>query len=271
MSQETAEPIAEARTARAGVAARVLRLIDDPDASAAGLARTISTDPIFAAKILRVANSTYYGLSGRVSTLPFAVSVVGFQAVRSISVVIAAGLDDPTAAPEGFWQSAAIAATAGELVAPVLEADPGDSFSVGLLHTLGTALLHQQKPTARLCLPLSVDADALVQEELDVHGISHETLAAKILSTWHVPGRVCAVIGRHHQPLLPDAPPLERTLHVARLLTDLALSQDDAGESADADIAWLSQGRIVQPDVPALLVRIRERAEALLDGLQPRL
>jgi HD-like signal output (HDOD) protein len=255
--------------ARAQAAARVLQLCDDPDTSAQQLARAIGTDPVFAAKVLRVANSSYYGLSGRVSTLPFAVSVVGFQTVRSLAVVAAAGLDDPNATPSGFWEGAALSATAAEVFAPLLEADSGDAFSLGLLHTLGSALLHQHRPLGLVCLPEPDDATTLATAELAGYGTTHEVVGARVLSMWHFPDRVCTLIARHHEPVLPDASPLERTLHAARGVAD-GLLRGGPPDGLETSIAWLTDGRVSPDELPALFDRVQDRASALLDGLQTR-
>ncbi len=255
--------------ARAQAAARVLQLCDDPDASAQQLARAIGTDPVFAAKVLRVANSSYYGLSGRVSTLPFAVSVVGFQTVRSLAVVAAAGLDDPNATPQGFWEGAALTATAAEVLAPLLEADSGDAFSLGLLHTLGSALLHQHRPLGLVCLPEPDELSELASAEVAAYGTTHETIGARVLQMWHFPDRVCTLIARHHEALMPDASPLERTLHAARGVAD-GLLREETPERIEPSVAWVTDGLVTDEELPALFDRVKERAAALLDGLQTR-
>jgi HD-like signal output (HDOD) protein len=255
---------------RAAAAARVLQLADDPDTSAQDLARAMGTDPVFAARVLRVANSTYYGLSGRVSHLPFAVSVIGFQAVRSLAVVAAAGLDTPDGAPEGFWRAAALTATGAELVAAMIGADTGDAFCVGLLHTIGAALLHQHQPLAALCLPESADPRALVAAEEERYGIGHDRLGARVLAAWHFPEHVSDLIGRHHDPVLPDASPLERSLKAARSLADQLLLDRAPTPAQQGQLAWLTEGRIGEGDLPGVLERMADRSAALLDGLVPR-
>ena len=256
--------------ARAGAAANLLRLADDPNTSAQDLARAAATDPLFAARLLRVANSTYYGLSGRVSTLPFAVSVVGFQVVRTYAVIAAAGLDGDDAAPQGFWRAAALCATAAEQVAPMIGANPGDAFCVGLLHTLGAALLHRDHAgEITLCLPEPPDATNLIGHERDTMGVSHDVLAAGVLRSWQFPEHVVSVVGRHHQQVLPDAQPLERALHLARSLADTLL-REDGEDLGEATLSWLSEGRITPADVPALLELVTERSATLLEGLRPR-
>jgi len=258
---------------RAAAAARVLQLVDDPDTSAQDLARAMGTDPVFAARVLRVANSTYYGLSGKVSTLPFAVSVLGFEVVRSMAVVAAAGLDDAAGAPPGFWPAAALAATGAELVAPIVGASVGDAFALGLLHTIGAALLHQQQELPALCLPEADsqgDLEALLNGERDRYGITHAHLGGAVLTAWHFPAQICVLISRHHDQILPDAEPLERALHCSRLLTDHLLKGRPAAPGLPAQLAWLTQGRLGEAELGPLLERMTHLAAALQEGLRPR-
>jgi HD-like signal output (HDOD) protein len=276
---------------RSPVAVTVIRLTDDPDASAVDLAHAIGADAVFTARILRVANSAYYGLAGRVSTLPYAVSVLGFRTIRALAVVAATGFGTPNTTPVGFWQAAATTACAGELVAPALGADSGDAFCLGLLHILGAAVLHQQQPLPCLCLPLPQDAAGLLQVEDDRYGTSHDLAGAQLLDTWSFPRHITALIVRHHQPLLSDASPLERTLHVARALTHQLLMEDNRAdrtadqiadghrldEPADSvtaageapSIEWLTDGRLTRHDTHPLLAHLRQRTPHLLDSLQP--
>jgi HD-like signal output (HDOD) protein len=256
---------------RAAAAARVLRYADDPDTSAQDLARVIGTDPVFAARVLRVANSTYYGLSGRVSTLPFAVSVVGFQTVRSLAVVAAAGLDDPDGAPPGFWDAAALTATGAELVAPLVGADAGDAFCVGLLHLIGAALLHQHRPLDRVCLPFAEDPEAALAAEEDGYGISHDQVGARVLTAWHFPEHVCELIGRHHKPVLPHDVPLARALFIARILAHgLLVGEGVPARGAAEQFSWLTDGRLGETELIGVLERMADRSAALLQGLVPR-
>jgi HD-like signal output (HDOD) protein len=253
---------------RAAAAQSVLRLVDDPDTGAADLAQVIGTDPAFAARVIRVANSSYFGMSSRVSTLPFAVSIIGFQAIRGLAVAAAAGLDGPNAAPAGFWLAATTAATAADLVAPTLGAHPGDAFCLGLLHTLGSALLHQHQQPATLCLPGPVEDADLTRHEIDIYGIGHADAAARVLTAWKFPQHLCTLIARHHEPVLPDATPLERVLPTARALTHLALTdQPRDNPSNDLTLARLTQGRLAHPELDTLIERIHERAAALHEAL----
>jgi HD-like signal output (HDOD) protein len=269
-SAGTSVPVRSPRSvpARSGVATRVLLLVDDPDVGVSDLAAAVGADPALASRTIALANSAYYGLSGRVGTLHYAISVLGFQTVRALAVSVAAGLHGPTAVPTGFWEQAATAATAANLVAPVFQASAPDAFCAGLLHTLGSALLHQQQPVA-LCLPFPANEAEQERHELEVHGIGHAELGAQVLQSWRFPARLCALIAEHHQTPTPDADELTRCLHAARSLTDLALRPDaDVDDSAaNATLMRLSEGTWNRLQIQPLIGRIREQSSALLEGL----
>ncbi len=225
--------MAEALSPRAGVAMRVLSLVDDPEAGAADLAAAIAADPALAGHVMRVANSSYYGLSGRVGNLQFAVSAIGFRAVRGVAAAAAVGLEDPGAIPEGFWEAAATVAVLCESVAGRLGADPGDAFSIGLLHLVGSAALHRMGPPVPLCMPCEDDGVGLLAAETERFGDDHAAVGGALLARWKLPERLWSIIARHHEQPLPDAPPLERTLRVARLLANRCLTTSGSGPPSD--------------------------------------
>ena len=66
-------------------AVRVLWLADDPNSSSEDLADAVGTDPALTTRIMHMANSAYYGLSGRVPSSAFAITVLGFSAVRTLA------------------------------------------------------------------------------------------------------------------------------------------------------------------------------------------
>jgi HD-like signal output (HDOD) protein len=200
---------------------------------------------------------------------------MGFQGIRSLAVMVAAGLDGTDGAPEGFWQAAALCATGGEIVAPMLGADAGDAFSLGLLHLIGIAVLHQSREPGAdeeplsLCLPTVADGDTLMAAERMAFGVTHDQLGAEILSGWHFPAQLCQMIERHHRDAMPDAPPLERTLHIARVLADAVLKGDDEVARGADTCAWLSEGVIGQTVAISVADRMKSRSAALLEGLRP--
>jgi HD-like signal output (HDOD) protein len=91
-----------------------------------------------------------------------------------------------------------------------------------------------------------------------------------VLSAWHFPEHVCSLIGRHHDPVLPHTDPLDRALGVARILADALISAVPPTIGDLAHLAWLTEGRLTDGDLPGVMERMADRSAALLDGLAPR-
>lgn len=213
--------------AQPSIAMRVVWIADDPHSSAKDLAAAIAADPSLTARLLKLANSAYYGLSGRVANVGFAVTVIGFPTVRAMAAAMASGLFDggsgPTA-PPGFWEHAVSVATACSTLADRIGIRAADAFSLGLLHDLGSALLFRSdairfagvvERSKAQRIPLSV-------LEREVFGIAHDDAAARVFAAWRFPEDFVVAVGSHHGPVDPVANPFARLLQageavVARL------------------------------------------------------
>lgn len=125
------------------VAAQIVATSNQDNAGSADLAAMLGADVALAAKVMKLANSAYFGLSGRVTSLPFAVTVVGFNTVRSIATVALAGIDDARTLPDGFWDTSIHLAAACGSLGPQFGETTADALCLGLLAQLGAALLHQ--------------------------------------------------------------------------------------------------------------------------------
>jgi HD-like signal output (HDOD) protein len=261
----TAARPAEPLPARMAAANWVLAVIDDARAGAADLAGVIATDPVLTARTLTLANSSYYGLSRRIASLEVAVAVVGFNAVRALAFTIATGLNRTGIVPDGFWYQSAVTAAAASQCAAMFDVAVGDAFVVGLLHTIGSAMLHQQHPIPALCLPSPLDPVAFCAAEVEVYGTDHARAAAHTLSGWQFPDHLCDVIACHHELPTSGATPLTRVLHMARLLADQVL-QPESDTPLDP-LLHASEGRLSRTGAGQVTSQIATRALALCNGL----
>ena len=206
------------------VALRLVQVLDDPHAGAAEAAAVLSGDPALTARVLRVANSVYYGLSGRVSTLSFAVTVIGFATVRSLAVVGAAGIGGKDDVPAGFWRRSAAVAEATSLVARRSGGGTAEAFSTGLLHDLGSALLWRSDRTryAAVVRDAALPGRSLALAQQREFGATGAALGGDVLRAWHFPTEICDAIARRHDVVDRTAPPLVRALQAGVVLCDLA-------------------------------------------------
>lgn len=218
-------------------AVQVLSIVDDPNATVPRLAGAIELDPAFTTQIMRLANSAFYGMSGRVGNANFAVTVIGFSAVRSLAAVNATGLDSADVPkPQNFWEHAAATAAACAAVAPIYAIPNGDAFAAGLLHDLGTALLHRFDPAAHSALVAKWGSDgvALRDAEVATLGMGHDEAAARVLRAWNFPDAMVEAVTRHHFPL-DGAEPFTKMVVAGDMISQLIDAHHAAVGTVDGD------------------------------------
>jgi len=185
-------------------AMRVLRMVDDPHASTADLARLIETDPALSAQVMRMANSPYYGLSGNVASAGRAVVLLGFTTVRALAVSGACSLltsERDDLFPRGFWPHAVTTGVAAAAIARRLGVTASEAFSAGLLHDIGAALLYRRDPVAyqRVLDAADFDPGALLTIERRELGTTHADLGGEALEAWRFPPAFVRAVRQHHR------------------------------------------------------------------------
>jgi HD-like signal output (HDOD) protein len=128
------------------VAAQIISTANSDDTDARALAKILATDVALASRVMKLANSAYFGMRGRVTSLQFAVTVVGFTTVRTMATVALTNLDDESRLPEDFWDVSTSLALAAAALAPRFGERPQDALCIGLLAQMGIALLHHNDP-----------------------------------------------------------------------------------------------------------------------------
>src|SRR5215472_1319720 len=128
------------------IAVRLLEIVRQEDFSFKQLAVVIQSDPALLARILRLANSSFYGLSKRVSSIDTAIAVLGVNALKNIalSFIISEAFskkDDSRADFDRFWRRSITSAVAGEMIATAVDGKSDDAFIINLLQDIGVATL----------------------------------------------------------------------------------------------------------------------------------
>lgn len=185
-------------------ALRVLALLDDPDVLIADLGRLIAGDTALATKVLKLANSTFFGRRNEVTSLDKAIVAVGLSTVRTFTLAAAFDLFNDTGAPlpDDFWTHSVASAAGASVVAKHARLAPGDAFSAGLLHDLGVALLYRFDAERYALTCLSVpDSAARCDIERREFGHDHPEAAALALGAARFPKALVEAIADHHQPV----------------------------------------------------------------------
>lgn len=190
-----------------GVVLDLLRSLDDPNVDVDTLAAKIAMDQAMSVKALRLANSSFFGLSRQVSSIADATAIIGLRSVRNIAVVAGlAGAFDARHCPEfeadAFWRHAIAAALCAEALAELRRLDTGVAFGFGLLHDIGRLALAMALPQdyGRV-LRLRREQDCLLTEaEQQVLGTTHAEVGALLAERWQLAPGMVEVIAQHHRP-----------------------------------------------------------------------
>jgi HD-like signal output (HDOD) protein len=251
---------------------RVLVVLDDPNADAREVASALQTDPTLCARLLHLANSPYFGLSGKVGNVERAVVALGASTVRSLAVSTAAGMfGGADAMPDGFWRNSMAVAAGASIAARFAHVSPGDALCAGLLHDLGAALLFRLDGDGyRARLAEGLDPEAFLASETAAYGGDHAMVGAFALDAWKLPVSIVdAIRNHHHDPAAVDDK-LTRVLIAGEALARAGRHNDPDGEAVVADpepvsdpaTAFHAMG-LSAISVENLVRRTAEEAEAL--------
>ena len=246
----------ETMAAQQPIAARIVSMADSDDTDARTLARTLASDVALAGRVMKLANSAYFGMRGRVTSLQIAITVVGFPTVRTMATVALSGLDDESRLPEGFWAMSSCVALAASTLAPRFGERPQDALCLGLLAPLGVALLHHndRQGYAELAATEPTSAGRRAAE-VRRYGIHAFRLTAIALEQWGFPPSMVTPLVAVGDLGDGDGALLRAALEVAARLT--------VEDHVPTPVEELTAGRLGEDAVPPVLDRVRAEAEEL--------
>lgn len=181
-----------------------------PDTSLSQLERIIEKDLGMATKILQLANSAFVAARSQVSSVKQAVALIGTNTIRTlaISVHVFSQFEGSSAVKEhlpSLWEhSSAVASLARQIA--TTENQPGlireQSFTAGLLHDIGRAILLAELPKEYLPILTQAAADPaeVLPLETEIFGCTHAQIGAYLLSIWGLPPELIHVVALHHRP-----------------------------------------------------------------------
>jgi diguanylate cyclase (GGDEF)-like protein len=259
------------------VALKIMQEIKKDTVSNNALAEIISYDPALTAKILKIANSSFYALSDGVESIDRAVQVLGQEALKNIalSFVIVKGLkrNNIDNFDHGlFWKRSITAAVSAEMLATRLNRKREDTFVIPLLMDIGVLVMYLSSPQEYLKVfdEKRVAGFTTVEAERAVFGYDHQELGSSILRKWKIPDNICLPIAFHHSPA--ESPADIRDLAEILQLADLASSvyhSDKSNEKiAELKVMLKEKMDIRDDEVGQFVDRIAEKTIEVLGSFE---
>jgi len=188
------------------VAAQVMEQTGSDQTTAEDLNRVISQDQALAARVLRIANSSFYAASVKIKTLAHAISFVGFNSIRSIVIAAATRELYPVLGKNEqlLWEHSVATGLAARLLARRARfGNPEQAFLAGLLHDIGKTilLLKLRDPMAKVMEKVATNASLSFSElEEEAFGFDHSALGQLVGRRWKLGSEIEEAIGSHHAP-----------------------------------------------------------------------
>jgi putative nucleotidyltransferase with HDIG domain len=233
----------------------------------------VATDPALTMAALRLANSSFYGVSGRVATLRDAVQTLGLNTLSAAVMTAAVMASFQRTECVGFdvggaWRHAVATALSAEALAVGRDVDAGTAYVAGLVHDIGRVALASHFPTEYAAVVARVAADDSRDEtatgiERALLGLDHAEVGAMVAAHWRLSPVIVDAIAAHHALQPGVANGLHDVLHVADNVTHaLGLSMSAAELVPPLSLeAWERVG-LSPAEMQALFAQVEARMQA---------
>jgi HD-like signal output (HDOD) protein len=206
----------------------VSKLLDDPSTNTSALSKIIGKDQGLSTKILSIANSPLYGLTRKVSTIDFAILIIGYQDIKNIVVALTMvdsfkNKSDQYFDQNAFWVHSMLTGTACKRVAEDLGFRIGsEAFVAGLLHDLGLPVMHKffKNDFEAIVTNFKNNETQILECERDQLGMDHQEIGHFLANKWSLPEHLSNSILYHHKPsAAPEKDVLTSLVHLVDYMT----------------------------------------------------
>lgn len=213
------------------------------------LSAIVSKDQALSAKALRLANSSFYGMQRKVTTMPQALSILGLNSLR-ILVTTAAVIDGFPNKKQGdfdfhgFWLHAIATGVCASLIAKRIDINPESAFMAGLLHDIGRLVLVTGFPNQyQTVMNYRTEHDCtLLEAERAILSCDHAAVGYALAEHWRFPAAIQMAVAGHHAPDKQWSGGLTNLVHVADAMVhalDFSADENDLVPSLSPN-AWNS-------------------------------
>lgn len=217
-----------------GVVLELLATMRDTDSNIDRIAELIGTDQSLAARALRLANSPFYGMPRKVTSIGEAIALVGLASIRTIILAAALPGHFRVAKEAGFdfdrfWRHSIATAIASKAFAHLHGGKEDEAFIAGLLHDIGELVLAIGFPERYALVTSRIRAHEMDPREIEagVFATDHTVVGGLLAQRWRLPTQIVSVISDHHTPDLFEEYPLTAIVYTANFLVRCIEAPDD--------------------------------------------
>jgi HD-like signal output (HDOD) protein len=214
------------------VTLKIVELVEDPSSTAQDLHNVIANDPALSSRILKVVNSSFYGLPGQIGSINRAIVMLGLNAVKNIAIAASlAKLFRGGDLSHGFsaravWEHAVASGAVTKMIADAAKVGFSDeAFLAGLMHNIGlmVEMQYDRNKLIEVVQTLGVSGDGVpINDMRDVEaqllGADHQDFGRGLCEKWKFPSNFALVTGFHHNPM--NAPADARRLPAMVYVSD---------------------------------------------------
>lgn len=204
------------------ISLRVNELANDPNSTAEDMGKVISQDPALVVRMLKIANSAYYGLSTEVDTITRAIAILGTNKIRDLVLSTSTsqafeGIPNNLITMQDFWHHSLYCGLLAQILSKKSKkANTESIFIAGLLHDIGQLLMFNQLPEksheAILLLMEGTEDLETFEAERHVFGFDHMQVGAELIKNWKLSPVLQECVEFHHEPQKAKDFPVEVAL-----------------------------------------------------------
>jgi putative nucleotidyltransferase with HDIG domain len=257
-------------------AARLMPLLQSPDAGVDAIEDILRYDPGLTANLLKLTNSAYFGLPSRIRSVRQAVLLLGWKRVLQLVMTMCMsplmkqpipGYDLPRG---GLWRhSVAVSVAADLLIASLRITEVDEVFTAALLHDIGKMVLgnyvHEDLEKIKDLVAKGISFEVA---EFVVLGMDHAAIGARILQNWSLPQELVNAVRWHHDPESCEAGCLlSDVVHVSNIVSRFGYGKSRSGPSAEPSFEVVERLGLTQSLIDQLSEQTRLEMSKLEDIL----
>lgn len=189
------------------IAVQILSIVQKENSDFNKLTEIIAADPALTGKMLQIANSGFYALPKKVTSIDRALTVLGTNIIKNIalSFVITTDMRAHKKARldiNKHWRHCVTTAVAAELLVKQLGQQNEDIFVTALLHNIGMPIISVQKSEiySQILQSSDMTSSEFAVQELKALGYDHQQVGALLIKRWGLPEQIAEPIKYHHRP-----------------------------------------------------------------------